>query len=429
MTEPSLLERDRVIAGVQKLRFFPLALTGGHGAHLHEEGGRRLLDLSASWTATSLGHGHPVVLEALARVAASPAGASILSATHPEAVGLAEELLALVPGEGDRRVHLGLSGSDVNDTALRAARHATGRPVVVAFEGGYHGGLGDGLAASGVHVAAGTVPRDPTVRLVPFPQPFRSDDSLTRSLAALDEALSHGDVAVVIIEAIQCDGGVVVPPDGFLREVARRCRATGTLLLCDEVKAGLGRTGTLHAFAHDGVVPDLVTLGKGLGAGLPVAALIGPAGVLDDPVGTALLTTAGNPYSCAVARGVLDHLVTHEVPARAAAAGTRLAQGLRASLRDVEGVGEVRGRGLLLGLDLVTDQDTRTGDPALARRVAYRLWQLGAVAYYVGGHVLELTPPLTITDSEVDEAVELVSRSVREAHLVTDADIAPWAGW
>ena len=297
----SLLDRDQLIAGTQKLRFFPLALVGGHGSRLVEEGGRKLLDLSASWTANSLGHGHPVVAEALARVVTSPPGSSILSATHTEAVGLAEDLLALVPGVGERRVHLGLTGSDVNDTAIRSARHATGRPVVVAFEGGYHGGLGDGFAASGVHQAAGTVEPQPSVRLVPFPHPFRENNSKARSLAALDAALAPGDVALVVVEAIQCDGGLVVPPDGYLKEVANRCQAAGVLLLCDEIKAGLARSGTMHAFDHDAVVPDLVTFGKGLGAGLPAAALVGPAEILDAATASSLLTTAGNPYSCAVA--------------------------------------------------------------------------------------------------------------------------------
>jgi 4-aminobutyrate aminotransferase len=300
---------------------------------------------------------------------------------------------------------------------------------VVAFEGGYHGGLGDSFSASGVHQAAGTASARPDIRLVPFPQPFRDEDSMASSLAALEVALAPGDVAVVAVEAIQCDGGLVVPPDGFLREVARRCQAAGTLLLCDEIKAGLARPGTLHAFGHDGVVPDLVTLGKGLGAGLPAAALIGPATVLDEPVASSLLTTAGNPYSCAVARAVLRHIVGTDVASRTRALGDRFRAGLADALAGDEHVGEVRGRGLLIGVDLVTDPDTRTGDAELARRVSYRLWQLGAVAYYVGGHVLELTPPLTITHIVVDEGIDLVVRAVQEAHLVDDETIAPWAGW
>ncbi|EAP99485.1 putative aminotransferase protein [Janibacter sp. HTCC2649] len=424
-----LITRDNVVAGIQKLRFFPLALVGGNGSHLIEAGGRTLLDLSASWTASALGHGHPVVAKALARVAASPPGASILSATHSEAVGLAEELLAVVPGGGERRVHLGLSGSDVNDAALRAARHATGRPVVVAFEGGYHGGFGAGFMASGLHISAGSAPVRADVRLVPYPQPFRESDAMARSLSALENALAPGDVAVVAVEAIQCDGGLVVPPDGFLAAVAQRSRAAGALLLLDEVKVGLGRTGSMNSFDHEGVVPDLVTIGKGLGGGLPAAALIGPASVLDERRASALLTTAGNPYSCAVARAVLGHIVESDLPGRSRIAGDRLRSGLSEALADEPCVGEVRGRGLLVGVDLVTDRDTRGGDAAFARRVVYRLWQLGAIAYYVGGHVIELTPPLTISDTEIDEAIALVSRAVREAHLVDDETIAPWAGW
>ncbi len=407
----NLISRDRVIAGVEKLRFFPLTVSGGEGAWLIETGGRRLLDLSSTWTACGLGNGHPAVAAALARVAASPPGGGALSAIHDEAVSLAEDLLALVPGAGDRRVYLGHAGSDANDVAIRAARHFTGKPVVVAFEGGYHGGIGQAMAASGVHVAGGSVEASPSVRFVPYP---KSDSAA--ALEALTQALAPSDVACVLVEPILSDGGLIVPPDGFLAEVASSCAAADVLLIADEVKVGLGRTGQMHSYSHDQVTPDLVSFGKALGAGLPISALIGPAAVLDEPGASALLTTAGNPYCSAVARAVLATIEAEGLVDRAAAMGGRLMGGLRDVL-DVE----VRGRGLMIGVDL--------GDPRLAAKAVYRAWELGTVVYYVGGGVLEVTPPLIISEAEVDQAISLLAAAITTADQISDDVVAEFTGW
>jgi 4-aminobutyrate aminotransferase len=433
-----LYRRDAAaVAGIEKLRFFPLAVVAGEGSWLVEAGGRRLLDLSATWTAAGLGHGHPRVAEAISRAVVSPAGAGGLSAVHPDSVGLAEELLALVPGHGERRVYLGHAGSDANDVALRAARHATGRRRVIAFRHSYHGGLGVAMGVSGVHVDAGASVADTDVSFITYPNPYRppgdqpspAEAARAQSLTELDEALAAGDVACVIAEPILSDGGLVVPPPGFLADLQHRCRAAGVLLICDEVKVGLGRPGMLHAFQLDGATPDLVTFGKVLGGGLPLSAAVGPAEVLDGPAASALLTTAGNPVCAAAGRAVLKAIVEEELPERARHAGERLRAGLRAL--DHPAIGDVRGHGLAIGVELVRDRDSRTPDRALATKTVYRAFELGAVVYYVGGNVLEVTPPLVITDAEVDQAVELLGRAVAEAAAgqVPDEAVAPYAGW
>jgi 4-aminobutyrate aminotransferase len=426
-----LYERDRVVAGVEKLRFFPLAVESGSGSWLVEPGGRRLLDMSATWTACGLGHGHPAVREALLRAASAPPGAGALSAVHEDAVALAEELLQLTPGPGDRRVYLGHAGSDANDVAIRCAVHGTGRPRVLAFEHSYHGGIGVAMKASGVHVDAGSVAADEQVRFTPYPDPYRNPDGYAAVLTALEAALAGRDVACLLVEPILSDGGLVVPPDGFLAEVAARCAAVGTLLICDEVKVGLGRPGTWHAFGHDGITPDIVTFGKSLGAGVPISAAVGPAAVLDEPGASALLTQAGNPYSAATARAVLATMTEEGLVERAAEAGARLREGLRQATAHLDVVGDIRGRGLAIGVDLVTDRASRTRNPDLAARTVYRVWELGGVVFYVGGNVLEVTPPLVITDSEVDRAVELLAQGIEDAAAgkVSDAQVAPYAGW
>jgi 4-aminobutyrate aminotransferase len=398
--------------------------------------GRELLDLSATWTASGLGHGHPAVVEAVSRAVRTAPGSGGLSAVHPDSVGLAEDLLALVPGSGERRVYLGHAGSDANDVALRACRHATGRRTVIAFEHSYHGGVGVAMGVSGVHVDAG-MPPDPDAVFLAYPNPFRPglggiDADVTACLELAEQNLSSGSIACLIVEPILSDGGLIVPPDGFLARLHELCRRHGVPMICDEVKMGLGRPGTLHAFEHDGVVPDIVTFGKVLGGGLPLSAAVGPAEILDNPPAAALLTTAGNPVCTAAGRAVLATIVGDRLPERAAKVGALLADGLRAlaGAPGSEHIGDVRGRGLAIGLELI-DPETGERDPHLAAQVVYRAWELGAVVYYVGGNVLEITPPLVLTEAEASQAVELLGAAIADAaaRRVNAEEVARYAGW
>jgi 4-aminobutyrate aminotransferase len=437
----TLLMRDqRVIVEAQKLRFFPLEVTGGRGCRLITTTGESVLDLSAGWCVAGLGYSHPNLKRAIGAVLESSPPPGVMSVVYDEAVAFAEELLALVPGEGARKVYIGHAGTDANEVTLRACQHATGKPRIVSFGHSYHGGLGLARLASGVHIDAG-VAASPDVAFVPYADPYRphtgeASSSVRDCLDALREVLAVGDVAAVIFEPLLSDGGLVVPAPDFLRSVCDLCRATGTLTICDEVKVGLGRTGMLHAFLHEAATPDIITFGKSLGAGFPISAAVGPAEVLDGPPGTALLTTAGNPFSTAAARVVLQTIVTDRLAENAADLGDYFVSALRARVDALPEqarcrVGEIRGRGLAIGVDLVADIATKERDSLLARKVAYRARELGAVFYIVASNVLEITPPLIISRPEVDEAVDIISNAIADAvnGRVTDAQIAPFLGW
>lgn len=436
MTANALYARDvQLIAGLQKLRFFPLALEGGEGAYLVDEQGRRLLDLSAAWGAASLGYGHPTIVEAVSAAVRNPAGASILSATHRGAVDLAQQILATLPELSDHKVWFGHSGSDANETAFRAIAAATGRPRVIAFRGAYHGGTAGSMAISG-HAVQSHAARAAGLTLIPYPNPYRGEDG-TAVLAHLAElfatTLPPAEVGALFIEPIQSDGGFIVPPPGFLKALVEMCRAHGILVVCDEVKVGLGRTGLMHCFRHEGFTPDLVCLGKGLGGGLAISALVGPPAIMDHATAFAMQTLHGNPVSVAAASAVLATIAKERLTENAAATGAHLLEGLEGLKAHHPAIGDVRGRGLAIGVELVSDPVAKTPSKMLAAKTVFRAFELGLVLYYVGlnSNVLELTPPLVLTAAQASDAISILDRALADVEQgrVSDEAVQEFAGW
>jgi 4-aminobutyrate aminotransferase len=434
----SLLERDaKAIAHIGRLRFSPVSVIGGRGSRLIEEGGRELLDLSSSWGAASLGYAHPAVTEAVTAACADMAGASLLSFPNENAVALAEELLRLTPGWGERRVWFGHSGSDANDCALRAVSAATGRSRFISFIGSYHGNLSGSMSVSGHTAMTHTLPRAGLV-LLPYPNAYRPDFSANDVLKLLDYQFATtcppDQVAAIFIEPLMSDGGLILPPPGFLAAIQDRCRRHGIQIIVDEVKVGLARSGKLHCFEHEGLAPDVVVFGKGLGGGLPLSAVVGPKHIMDHAPAFAIQTTGGNPVATAAGRAVLRVIAAENLVERANQIGETLANGLRSLSERHPMIGDVRGRGLALGVDLVSDRESREPvTAATTAKVIYRAYQLGAVFFYVGlrANVLELTPPLTLSAAEAREGVAIIDQALTDVTrgLVSDADVAPFMMW
>jgi 4-aminobutyrate aminotransferase len=434
----SLFERDaKVIAHIGRLRFSPVSVIGGRGSRLVEEGGRELLDLSSSWGAASLGYAHPAVTDAVTAACADMAGASLLSLPNENAVALAEDLLRLTPGRGERRVWFGHSGSDANDCALRAVAAATGRSRFISFIGSYHGNLSGSMSVSGHTAMTHTLPRAGLV-LLPYPNAYRPAFSANDVLKLLDYQFATtcppDQVAAVFIEPLMSDGGLIVPPPGFLAAIQDRCRRHGIQIIVDEVKVGLARSGKLHCFEHEGLAPDVVVFGKGLGGGVPLSAVIGPRHIMDHAPAFAIQTTGGNPVATAAGRAVLRVIAAENLVESAKQIGETLANGLRALRERHPMIGDVRGRGLALGVELVGDRESREPvTAATTAKVIYRAYQLGAVFFYVGlrSNVLELTPPLTLSAAEAREGIEIIDQALTDVArgLVSDADVAPFMMW
>ena len=274
--------------------------------------------------------------------------------------------------------------------------------------------------------------------LLPYPEPYRRTFSADEVLRLLDYQFATTcppqQDAGIFIEPLMSDGGLIVPPPGFLRAIQERCRRHGIQIIVDEVKVGLARTGRLHCFEHEGLDPDIVVFGKGLGGGLPLSAVVGPREIMDHAPAFALQTTAGNPVATGAGRAVLAAIASERLCERARHIGDVLASGLREVAARLPVVGDVRGRGLTVGIELVGDRGTREAVPVnTTAKVIYRAWQLGAVFFYVGlrGNVLELTPPLTLTEAEAEEGVAIIERAIIDVMqgAVSDAAVAPYMMW
>ena len=430
-----LYARDTAaLAQVQKLRFFPQAVVGGKGAILRTDDGREVIDLSAAWGAASLGYGHPALVAAVSAAVSDPAGASVLSSANGPATALAERLIALFPSDQPQKVWLGHSGSDANEAAIRAARRATGRQGVISFAGAYHGCTLGTMAVSGHPTLASD--KAPGLIQLPYPgaDPLGPDaDAVLARLAHHLDAAGPDTIAACIFEPILSDGGLVVPPPAFLAQLVALCRSHGILTICDEVKVGLGRTGRLHAFEHEGFRPDILVLGKGLGGGLPVSAVIGPDWVMDAATAFAMQTLHGNPVCAAAGLAVLDTLVAQSLPAEAARKGRILMAGLQDLARRHPCIAAVRGRGLAIGVEIRGAETPLKGDAAAAAGLMFHAYANGLVVYCVGpsSNVLELTPPLTITDTEIEQALLCLEKVLRdlEAGQIDPMAAAEFSGW
>jgi 4-aminobutyrate aminotransferase len=429
---------SRSVSKMAHLRFFPQAVVGGSGAYLTGDDGRQLLDFAASWGAASLGHAHPALRDAVNRALSDQAGASYLSAANEPCVLLAEKLLSLVPERARGRVWFGHSGSDANETVARMVVAATGRPRILAFDGAYHGGTVGSMAVSGHPAQQGT--RSAGLTLVPYPNSYAAGGPE----AARDAALAHleqlfatelppEDIAAFFIEPIQSDGGMLVPPDGYFKAVEALCRKHGILLVFDEVKVGLGRTGRFNAFEHSGIEPDIVVFGKGLGGGLPISAVVGPEAIMNHAVAFSLQTVHGNPVCAAAALAVLETIDRDRLVENAERTGRVLQDALRGLAARQPLIGDVRGRGLALGVELVADRSSREPASRQTALTVFRAFQLGLVIYYVGvrSNVLEFTPPLTLTENQALEGAAILEEALNDvaAGRVDQALIADFAGW
>jgi 4-aminobutyrate aminotransferase-like enzyme len=406
----------------------PLVVESAANATLVDPDGNAFLDLAGSFAAANVGHSHPDVVAAIRDQAARSQHVS--SAALSEArVAFEEALLGLAPSGLDR-VLLGLSGSDANDTALKLARTLTGRREVLAFSGGYFGRGGGVVGIDGKVAFREAAGRDVEAHFVPYPSPAHwplpardETDVADQALALVGEAIEGpasgiGPLAAIVLEPVQGNGGIVEASPAFLRGVRELCDRHGIVLIVDEIQSGFGRTGVTWAIERAGVVPDLMTVGKGIGGGQPVSAVVGRASAMSHwKPGGHTSTFLGNTVDLAAGRAALEVFTRERLAERAARLGAGALDRLRDALADDPHVREVRGFGLLIGIELVTDRTTREPDAARVAAIRRHLLGHGIVTAAAGHHdqVVKLSPPLTIPEIELTLGLDLVVDAIRGA--------------
>jgi predicted acetylornithine/succinylornithine family transaminase len=371
----------------------PVALVEGRGSRVRDVTGREFLDLTAGWGVTCIGHCHPALVEAISSQAGRLMQTTNLFYTLPQ-LDLIEKLVALTPDEITRSILVN-SGTEAIEGALKLAHRATGRPKFVTTEGSFHG-----RTLGALRVIGQAKHREPYAALLPDPAVVAYGDSDAAG-AAIDE-----ETAAFIVEPIQGEGGVRVPPPGYLREVREICREKGALLILDEVQTGIGRTGEMLALQHEDVIPDVLALGKGLGGGFPIAAFLTTEEIAKTvSIGDHGGTYIGNPLACAAANAVLEVVCEEKLPERAAELGERIRARLQSFGDDhPDLVSEVRGRGLLIGLVL--------RDLEKAAALPGRALERGILVNVTAGDVMRLFPALNIPEADlwpaIDTLLELV---------------------
>jgi 4-aminobutyrate aminotransferase len=435
-------QHRRFVTPSARIDFPAVIVDTAEGCTFTDLDGRTYLDFHAMACIMNVGYNHPAVVRAVCDQARQLMHCNPGYAIHSAPTRLAEVLAGLAPGDMPRRVALGLSGSDANDGAIKLARAATGRHRLIAFRRSYHGSTLGALALSAVSLPMrrGFGPELPGVYHVPFPDPYRMsgtpDEVAERCLDELRDVFETiappDEVAAVFVEPIQGDAGITVPPQAYMDGLAALCREHGILIVAEEVQTGMGRTGRWFASEHFGLVPDIVLMGKALGSGMPVSALIARSELMDSWTSPGhVFCTGANPVCCAAALATVGVVESERLLSRSRVMGARLRAGLEELASRYEGIGDVRGLGLMLGADLVKDRETKERDPGLAARVIVGCLSRGLYLTFLRRSVLRFAPPLTVTEDEIDRALTIVDEAFGDALAgrVSDAEANAVVGW
>ncbi len=419
-----IIERDREVLSPSYTRCYPFVMKRGKGAVVEDVDGNQFLDFNAGIAVAATGHAHPNVVSAIQKQASEFLHMSGTDFYYESMVTLGEKLASIAPGTARKRVYFGNSGTEAVEAAIKLARYKTGRDKFIAFYGGFHGRTMGSLSLTGSKVTQrrGFHPTLPVYH-VPFPYPYRSPEGKdpasygAECVSIIEEQLFRTilppeEVAGIVVEPIQGEGGYLIPPKSFHQELRRLADKHGILLIHDEVQCGMGRTGRMFASEHFGVVPDIITVAKGIASGMPLGATIARAEVMDWKPGAHASTFGGNPVSVAAALATIE-LLEQSLIQNAANMGARLMDRMRDWPQRFKYVGDVRGLGLMIGIEIVHDKQTKERAPDLRDQVEMMAFERGLLILGCGPNSLRLSPPLVITRDQVDFAVDTLEQCLR----------------
>jgi len=413
----AIIERDARVVSPSYTRSYPLVAERGEGAIVEDVDGNRFLDFNAGIAVVATGHCHPRVVAAIQKQAARLIHMSGTDFYYEELAALAEKLAEIAPGDVPRRVSFGNSGAEAMEGSIKLARYATGRDKIIAFFGSFHGRTMGALSLTARKAVqrAGFGPLIPGVVHAPYPYCYRCpfgrepetcavecvkhiEDTLLKTIAPAEET------AAIVVEPVQGEGGYVVPPQKFFDELARVARQNGILLIFDEVQSGMGRTGKMWAAEHFGAVPDILAVAKGIASGMPLGATVARADLMTWPPGAHASTFGGNPVCCAAALATIA-LLEEGLVENAARMGAHLKDRMREWPARFPQVGDVRGLGLMIGVELAA--------PEFRDRVLRQAFERGLLVLGAGESAIRLCPPLVVTRDQCDCAMETLEECLK----------------
>jgi 4-aminobutyrate aminotransferase len=421
------IEADREFISPSYTRGYPFVMHRGSGVAAEDVDGNVFLDMTAGIAVNATGHSHPRIVQAITDAASRFTHMSGTDFYYPVQAELARMLSERTPG-GPHRVFFCNSGAEANECAMKLSRWYTGRPWLISFRGSFHGrtygamSLGSSRAIHRNHFA----PLVPSILHANYPYPYRAAPHLdTPDKVALD-ALAYiedvifkrevqpEEVAAIFVEPIQGEGGYIVPPESFLPGLRELCDRHGILLVLDEVQSGIGRTGKFWAHEHCGVQADIVCSAKGIASGLPLGAVIARRDIMGWPPGSHASTFGGNPIACAAAVETI-RLLDEGLVDNAEAVGEHLRQRLEQWVQGCDQAGEVRGKGLMIGVEIVKSKASRERDPELRNAIELAAFKRGLLILGCGENTIRLCPSLVLSKVEADTAAELFAQAVKDA--------------
>jgi 4-aminobutyrate aminotransferase len=423
----AVIDRDKAVMSPSYTRGCALVVRRGEGAIIEDVDGNRFLDFNAGIAVVASGHCHPHVVNAVQRQAAELIHMSGTDFYYENMVELAETLTRLVPGGGPRRVYFGNSGAEAVEAALKLARSHSGRQQFISFFGGFHGRTMGALSltASKNIQKKGFGPFVPGVHHVPYANCYRCQYDKTPATCSVecvkhieDVVMKHlvpaHEIAAIVVEPVQGEGGYIVPPRKFIDELQELARRHGILLVFDEIQSGMGRTGKMFAAEHFDATPDMLTLAKGIASGMPLSATVTRADVMDWKPGQHASTFGGNPVAVSAALATIE-LLEDSLMENAARLGAHIMDRIHDWPRRFPIVGDVRGLGLMIGIEMVRDQTTKERNPIARDRIEELAFERGLLILGTGPNSLRLCPPLVITKDQADFAVDTLEECLELA--------------
>ena len=420
----AIIDRDRQFVSPSYTRDYPFVIARGEGAVVEDVDGNLFLDCAAGIAVNSTGVSHPDVVKAISEQAGKFIHMSGTDFYYEPQVRLAEQLAGIVPIDGPVRSFFGNSGTEATEAAIKLARYYTRRQNVVAFFGAFHGrSLGSlSLTASKSIQRRGFGPLMPGVYHAPYPNPYRfngsADQCAAEALAFITDQLfvhlcAPDEVAAIVVEPIQGEGGYVVPPKAFLQGLRELTTQHGIVLVVDEVQSGMGRTGKMFASEHFDLKADVVNIAKGIASGLPLGVTCARAEIMSWPPGAHASTFGGNPVACAAANATIK-LLKESLVANAASVGAHLIDGLRALQGRHALIGDVRGKGLMIGIELVRDRQTKERAVEERNALVQAMFRRGVLVLGAGKNAVRLAPPLLLSKAQADSVLKVLDEALAE---------------